>query len=161
MHIRPISFRQSYEFVETLHRHNKPSQGHKFSIGLYTFNNLFGDEILTGVAVVGRPVARYLDDGLTAEVTRLCVHHEAPLGACSKLYRAAWRVWREMGGERMLTYTLASESGASLRGAGWLRDAELKGNSASGWTSRKGRVVQEVVAQPKVRWRCSLGNLPF
>jgi hypothetical protein len=152
MRVRPIALREACAFVNSHHRHNKPPQGHRFSIALWSENVLFGCETLVGVAVIGRPVARHLDDGITAEVTRLCVLDEAPLGSCSKLYGAAWRAWREMGGERIVTYTLQSESGASLRGAGWKRDAELDGNTGPAWTNRAGRAAQAVVAEAKVRW---------
>ncbi|SLB33401.1 XF1762 family protein [Mycobacteroides abscessus] len=37
----------------------------------------------------------------------------------SMLYGAAWRAAKAMGYRRLVTYTLASESGASLRAAGW------------------------------------------
>lgn len=70
------------------------------------------------MVVVGRPVARAFDDGLTLEVTRLCVA-DGVRNACSKLYGAARRVVFELGYDRIITYTLAEEEGASLRGAGW------------------------------------------
>lgn len=75
--VTPISLREANEFVENFHRHNKPTQGGKFAIGA-----CFGGE-LVGVAIVGRPVARMLDDGVTAEVTRVCVVDHAPKNTCS------------------------------------------------------------------------------
>ena len=85
--------------------------GHKFSIGLSD-----GDKIV-GVAIVGRPVARHLDDGWTLEVNRLCT--DGTRNACSMLYAAAWRAARAMGYKRIVTYILESENGASLRASGW------------------------------------------
>lgn len=64
--IVPISLAEANAFVEQHHRHHKPVVGHKFSIGLSN-----GEKIV-GVAIVGRPVARHLDDGWTLEVNRLC-----------------------------------------------------------------------------------------
>lgn len=110
--IVPLTLRAANAFVATHHRHHKPARGHKFSIGVATENGA-----LVGVAIVGRPVARALDDGLTAEVNRTCTDGTA--NANSALYGAAWRVVRELGYRRLITYTQAGESGASLRGAGW------------------------------------------
>lgn len=64
--LKPVTLAQANEFVAQHHRHHKPVVGHKFSIGC----TLNGE--LVGVAIVGRPVSRYLDDGLTLEVNRLC-----------------------------------------------------------------------------------------
>ena len=69
------------------------------------------------MAIVGRPVARHLDDGMTLEVTRCCT--DGARNGCSKLYGAAWRATRALGYRRLLTYILASEAGASLRASGW------------------------------------------
>lgn len=100
--------------------------------------------------MVGRPVARALDERGTAEVTRCCVLDDAPKGACSKLYAACFRAWAAMGGTCMVTYTLDRESGASLRGAGWVPEASVRPGS---W-DRKGRRRrrQPVYGEPKTRW---------
>jgi hypothetical protein len=60
----PVTFAQAQAFVADWHRHHRPPRGHKFSIGVAD-----PDDVLVGVAIVGRPVARHLDDGLTLEVT--------------------------------------------------------------------------------------------
>lgn len=85
------------------------------------------DEIgqLHGVSIVGRPVSRHLDNGLTAEVTRLCT--DGLSNACSFLYSACARIAREMGYEKIITYILASENGASLRASGWQAVEGLRG----------------------------------
>lgn len=62
----PITLKEANAFVERYHRHHRPVVGHKFSIAASD-----GEKIV-GVAIVGRPVARYLDNGLTLEVNRLC-----------------------------------------------------------------------------------------
>lgn len=140
----PLTLRVANEFVSQHHRHSRPTTGHKWSIGLEH------DSRLVGVAIVGRPVARLLNSDTTAEVLRVCVLPDAPKGACSKLYQACWRAWREMGGLRILTYTLTRESGASLRGAGWECVAECGGG---GW-SRKNRKREDrqIYLEPKYRW---------
>ena len=141
----PIALREANEFVRNFHRHNKPTQGGKFAIGA-----LHEDE-LVGVAIVGRPVSATLDDGWTAEVTRVCVRDHAPRNACSFLYGRCWRIWQQMGGKRMVTYTLQTESGASLKGAGWQVMGEVKPHDR--WTPKGGnRDWQPIYGQLKFRW---------
>jgi hypothetical protein len=139
----PMSIREANEFVMNYHRHNKPTQGAKFAIGA-SFNNQ-----LVGVAIIGNPVARKLTDGFTAEITRVCAHDDAPKNTCSFLYGRAWRIWQQMGGLRMVTYTLANETGASLRGAGWKMIGEVK---TGFWLNRPGRNWQPIYGQMKFRW---------
>jgi hypothetical protein len=144
----PMSLREANDFVEQFHRHNSRTQrdGGKFAIGATT------DDGLQGVAIVGRPVARLLDDGMTVEVTRNCTKPSAPKGTCSFLYGKAWRIWQAMGGKRIVTYTLATESGASLRGVGWTVAGEVKPGK-TGW-DRDGRKRewQPIYGQLKLRW---------
>ena len=145
--IIPITLREANTFVERFHRHNKKTQGHKFSVGA-----VYGEE-LVGVAIVGRPVARKLDDGFTTEITRVCVKDEAPKNTCSFLYGRCWRIWQQMGGLRMITYTLQSESGASLRASDWKILGETKNwNPGKGWTTRADREWQPVHSEKKYRW---------
>ena len=146
MRIVNLTLADANAFVEQHHRHNKKVQGHKFSIGAMT-------DSLIGVAIVGRPVARKLDDGFTAEVTRLTTLPDSPKNVCSFLYRAAWRAWAALGGDRLITYTLESESGSSLRGA----DFKIVGRSprwaeGKGWTTRSNRQWQPVHSEGKIRW---------
>jgi hypothetical protein len=111
--LAPITFKAACEFVAQHHRHHKPPVGHKFSISC-----IDEDFNVVGVVMVGRPVARAYDDGFTAEVNRSCVL-ESARNANSMLYAAAWRAAKAMGYTRLITYTQAGESGASMRGAGW------------------------------------------
>jgi len=117
MNIVPITFRAACAFVKEHHRHNKPPRGHKFSIGLKK------DGQLVGVAMAGRPVARHFDDGLTLEVNRTCT--DGTRNANSMLYGAIWRCGKAMGYKRCITYTQSDETGASLRGAGWVTVKDL------------------------------------
>jgi len=125
MKLIPLTLKQANELVAELHRHHKPVVGHRFSIGLVD-----DDGILRGAVIIGRPVARNIDQYTTAEVTRLVT--DGTKNACSMLYAAAWRAWRAMGGVRLITYVLASESGGSLVASGWKELYTTKG-SASGW----------------------------
>jgi hypothetical protein len=112
LRIVPVTLAQAAAFITDHRRHHRPPQGHKFSLGAAD-----GD-VLVGVATVGRPVARHLDDGQTLEVTRVAVA-DGTRNACSMLYGAAWRAAKALGYRRLISYTQAGESGASLRAAGW------------------------------------------
>jgi len=119
----PINFDEASEFVRKFHRHHKPSVGHKYSIAAAI------DGVIVGVVIVGRPVARRLDNGFTLEVIRLCTTGQK--NVCSFLYSAAWRVARNLGYRRMITYILKSEPGTSLVAAGWKALYETPGKSWS------------------------------
>ena len=150
MRLQPLKLADANEFVGRHHRHNKPVVGARFSIGAVH------DGDLVGVAIVGRPVARMIDDGFTAEVTRTCVLDRAPKGCNSFLYAACWRAWKAMGGVKLVTYTLASESGASLRGAGWKCVAEVKPREKPWHGPDRQREYQDVYGQQKFRWEASV-----
>lgn len=107
----PLTFKQACEFIEKHHRHHKKPQGWKFGIGA------LADGVLVGVAVASRPVSRMLDNGFTCEVTRLCT--TGVKNVCSFLYAAVRRAALAMGYTRVITYILESESGTSLKAAGW------------------------------------------
>ena len=117
--IVPIDYRTACSMVAAWHRHHRPPVGHKFSIGLAV------DDELVGAIIVGRPVARHLDDGATLEVTRSVVADDIPNGN-SMLYGASWRAAKALGYRRLITYTQEGESGSSLRGAGWRVVAQLR-----------------------------------
>ncbi|MEU7323406.1 XF1762 family protein [Streptomyces griseoviridis] len=112
LHIVPVRHRQAKQFVGAWHRHHRPPQGMVFALGVADDH-----AVLRGVVTVGRPVARHFDNGRTLKVTRTATDGTA--NANSMLYAAAWRATRELGYERLITYTQAGESGASMRGAGW------------------------------------------
>lgn len=118
-----VSLLEANAFVHGLHRHHKQVVGHKFSLGA-----VFGGK-LVGVAIVGRPVARLRDDGVTLEVTRLCT--DGTKNACSFLYGATARAAFALGFKRIGTYILKSESGVSVKAAGWRLIGEVKGRSWS------------------------------
>ncbi len=77
--------------------------------------------------MVGRPVARHSDNGFTLEVNRVCT--DGAHNACSMLYGASWRAAKALGYRRLITYTLPSEGGASLRAAGWKLIGERGGGN--------------------------------
>jgi hypothetical protein len=118
LQIVPVSFRQAKAFIREHHRHHKEPAGMVFCLGIATDNGA----TLVGVATVGRPVARAYQDGYTLEVNRTCT--DGSKNANSMLYGAAWRAAKAMGYRRLITYTEASESGSSLRAAGYRVIAE-------------------------------------
>jgi len=153
--IVPVTLREANDFVSSFHRHNGRTSrdGGRFALGVE-----FNDE-LVGVAIVGNPLSASFMDGFTAEVLRCCTNDKAPKGACSKLYAACWRAWREMGGRRIVTYSLQTESGASLRGAGWKVVAKTK-PIPPGWRKNDhlntGRRWTPVMGQEKLRWESTI-----
>jgi len=141
LEIVPCDIDEAKAFIAQHHRHHLPPQGGKFAIAV-----ALGGRIV-GVAIVGRPVSRILDDGWTLEVTRTCT--DGTPNANSKLYAACWRAARALGYRRLITYTLPEESGASLRAAGW----KLVGVAGGGSWNRKDRPrVDKHPLQQKLRW---------
>jgi len=138
----PISLDEAKAFVRAHHRHHRPPVSHKFSLAV-------ADETgrVRGVAIVGRPVARALDDGWTLEVTRVAT--DGARNACSMLYASAWRAARAIGYRTLVTYTLEEEGGASLRAAGWRVVAQTAGGS---WSCPSRPRVDKHPLQRKLRW---------
>lgn len=136
----PMELEDANTFVGRFHRHSKPVTGHRFSIGADK------DGKLVGVAIVGRPVARMRQDGMTVEVLRLCT--DGTRNACSFLYGAAWRAARALGWSRIGTYIRADEDGTSLKAAGWRIVHEVRGAQ---W-SRPSRPREECEVIGKELW---------
>ena len=113
--IIPITLREANEFISLRHRHLGKAVGCKFALGLADEN---GE--LIGVAVCGRPVSRYYDNGETLEICRVCT--DGTHNACSMLYGACVRVGKAMGYRRIITYTLESEHGSSVKAANFKYD---------------------------------------
>lgn len=148
--ITPCTISAARRFVAEHHRHHKPPVSGLFALGL-TDNQ---DELI-GVAIVGRPVARALQDGATAEVTRVCIL-DGHANACSMILSAAWRAARALGYTRLITYTLESEAGASLRGAGWTEAAKVKGRQ---WSCPSRPRGENSIKEDKRRWEVSVDRL--
>lgn len=151
-----ISRSDAQAWIRAHHDHNDPPIGDLFRLGASDSSGR-----IVGVAIVGRPIARALQDGWTVEVLRVAVRRDLDPwgtrrgypGACSFLYAASWRAARALGYRRAVTYTLDSESGASLRAlAGW---TPQKATEARGWGSRsvqRRRRDLAVSMQDKRRW---------
>ena len=136
----PIHLREANEYVAKYHRHSLPTVGGKFAVGAAL------DGKLVGVAIAGRPVARKLDNGKTLEVLRVCTN--GTRNAC--MYGRVKRIAHLMGYEKVITYTLEEESGASLRAVG----AKVVGTlTPKEWSvPSRPRANQEVYGKAKVKW---------
>lgn len=144
LEITPITLKEANAFVTQYHRHHGPTVGHKFSIAVKDKDN----DRLVGVAICGRPVSRYLDDGRTLEINRLCT--DGTHNVCSMLYGAAYRAAIAMGYQRVITYILESESGTSLKASGYICEGAAGGLE---WTGkRKPRSAEQYPHQLKQRW---------
>ena len=122
LQVVPCTIRDACAFVAQHHRHHRPPQGALFAVAV-------ADETeVRGVAIVGRPVARRLDDGWTVEVTRVATDGKA------------------------ITYTLVEEKGASVRAAGWTCIGEAGGGS---WSCKSRPRVDRHPLQVKLRWEVS------
>jgi hypothetical protein len=139
--IVPTSIRDAQAFCDQHHRHHRAPVGGLFAVGVAE------DSTVHGVAIVGRPVARGNDDGFSAEVTRVAT--DGAGNACSMLYAACWRAARALGYRKLITYTLSSESGTSLRAAGWRIVGEVRGRS---WSCDSRPRVDRHPMQNKLRW---------
>lgn len=142
MKIKPLTLEQANALITQWHRHHKPAQGHRFSVGVCE-----GSE-LVGAAIIGRPVARKTDQYNVAEVTRLVTNGHK--NACSFLYAAAARIAREMGFVKIQTFILKEETGKSLEAAGWSFEA-MTDSKPHKWHSRDGRRTDQP-AEQKQRW---------
>lgn len=125
----PVTFAEACQFVSDWHRHHAPPPGHKFSVGVAARG-----DVLVGVAMVGRPVARNLDNGQTLEVNRTCT--DGTPNANSMLYGAAARATFALGYRRLITYTQEGETGSSLRAVGWKVVAERPARGSWNTASR-------------------------
>jgi hypothetical protein len=163
MRVGPVSLAEAKAHIAKHHRHHRPPVGHRFSLGVWS-----GEE-LVGVACVGRPVSQILDRQGHLEITRVCAQEGAPKGVPSMLLAGAVRMARawvhaenkrrralgeaQLKGVRIITYTLLSETGASLRGAGFTQDKLRSDSSASrGRDWNKGGKQGKCKLGPKARW---------
>lgn len=143
--IVPIKQADAKVFIKRHHRHHGTPVGSIFQVACSD-----GEKIV-GVAMVGRPVARGLDDGWTVEVNRLCT--DGTKNACSKLYAACRKVSRALGYRKIVTYILASETGTSLKAAGWTMIARTLGGS---WDCKSRPRVDKHPTQQKLRWESNI-----
>lgn len=116
-----IAFRGACAMVNMYHRHHASPVGHLFS------GAVFQGDVICGAIIVGRPVSRHQDDGATVELLR--VVSDGTRNACSKAMGWAIKEARARGYERVLTYTLETEPGTSLRAVGMTQTGMSEGGS--------------------------------
>lgn len=145
LEIKPIHIKSACEYVKQYHRHNIPPVGGKFAVSCYD-----GDR-MCGVAICGRPTARKLDDGETLEIYRNCT--DGTHNACSKLYGACVRIARDMGYKKVITYTLSSENGSSLKASNFTYAGMAGGLE---WTGKRRRDYYIAPREMKKRWEVKL-----
>lgn len=141
LEIVPCSIQDANAFVRQHHRHHPCAPFGHFACAAAAGG------VIVGVAIVARPVARHLCDGWTAEVVRLT--SDGTPNVCSLLYAACWRAARALGWRRLITYTLATEPGTSLKAAGWRCIGEAGGGS---WHRANRPRVDRAPTQMKLRW---------
>ena len=144
-----ISLKEANDFLQREHRHSGTVVGWKFGVGVRDHLSL------VGIAVVGRPVSRVLDDGQTLEVTRVCTLTGQVQNVVSQLLGRCARIARDMGYTKLVSYTLADEEeGTSYRAAGWEPVRRSEGGS---WDrSERQRSQRPEQEGPKIRWEKSL-----
>ena len=120
----PISQRAAKDWVTATHHHLRAPVGDLYRVGLEVHGRL------VAVGIAGRP-CRMLQDGRTAELTRVASAVPVTLNACSRLYGALRRAGQCMGYVRFVTYTLPGEPGTSLRAAGFHFDGMTDGGEWS------------------------------
>jgi len=150
LHLQPVSQDEAFAFIDRHHETHDAPQGWKFGIAVNDGENV------VGVAVVGRPVSRHQDDGVTLEVTRNCT--DGTKNAASKLYAAAWRAAKNMGYRRLITYTLAdSEDGTPLRAVDGYQVVHER-NSGGDWSSPSRPRVDTSPEEQKTIWEVTDGQ---
>ncbi|WP_351124937.1 XF1762 family protein [Shewanella sp. T24-MNA-CIBAN-0130] len=153
---QPITIKTANEFVKNYHRHHRPTARNS---GKWALSAVDHNGNVVGVLIAGNPVSATYMDGVTLEITRLCVKPLAPKGTCSFLVAKCRKIWEIMGGQKIITYTLDEESGASMRGAGWKPMGVVKPHNR--WTDKTKadgieRADLEIYSKVKIRWEHKL-----
>jgi len=154
LHLIPLTLPQANAVVAQHHRHHAPLPGgfSWFCVGVVS------ESQLVAAAIAGRPTNRNNDDGQTVEVQR--VASDGTPHACSMLLGACARAAKAIGARRIITYTLGSETGSSLKGAGWVQEADC---ITSWWThqgTRTPAVDRPHMTESKSRWALHFTAVP-
>lgn len=142
LRVVPCTLVRANEVVALWHRHHKPTTGAIFAVAVAD-----EDGRVRGVALVGRPVARLLDDGWTLEVNRVAT--DGCPNACSALYGAAQRMAKALGYAKLLTYIRADEPGTSVVAAGLSSEGEIRARS---WDMPGRRRTDKTEIVRRSRW---------
>lgn len=148
----PCGIHIANAFIERIHRHHGPVPtapgGYRYCIAVVD-----PDGEVRGVATIALPVGanRMAGGNLIAEVSRVAT--DGCPNACSALYGAAARSAKALGYTRIITYILDTESGTSVKAAGWTQDPGWYGGMT--WKNRPGRNDGHPMG-PKARWAMEL-----
>lgn len=143
----PITITAACEYVTRWHRHHERPRSALFAVAAQRVGALD----YCGVAIVGRPKARALQDGRTCEIVRLAT--DGSDNVCSFLYQKARRAAQALGYVRCKTYTLQSEGGGSLRALGLTPEAAVRGRE---WDTPSRRRRPGPQSQRADKWRWEL-----
>ena len=148
LRIIPCSIERANSLVSQWHRHHKSVSQARFALAVV-------DHVqqVRGVAIVGRPVARILDNGWTLEVNRVAT--DGCPNACSALYGASRRVAKELGYAKLITYIRKDEPGTSLRAAGWIFEQPIRARS---WNMPGRSRVDKTEIVERGRWSVILND---
>lgn len=145
---RQYSLKEVSKFINENHRHHISPQGCNFAFGVKMGNDFIG------VITAGRPVAAALDDGSTLEITRVCVK-PGYKNLCSYLYSHMIRIAKDMNYQRVITYTLESETGTSCKAAGFKLAYKSRGGE---WNCKSRPRKVKAPTCPKKMWEYIITN---
>jgi len=143
--IVPCELAEANAFVAEHHRHLGPVPGHRFSLAV-------ADEGggIRGVAIVGRPIGRFDEDGFTLQILRSAT--DGHPNAASALNGACKRAAFALGYRRLVSFNLQTESGASYRAAGFVLVGEAGKKDGAGWSCKTRPRIDKAPNQRKLRW---------
>lgn len=154
--VRPVTVTAAKAWVRQVHRHLPEIQGGLFASSVWNEDGPAAMGIAinpprvwlgTGRIVIGR-VAAMPDLEPVGD-------HAAP--ACTMIYASLCRAAKALGWREAWTYTLPSESGASLRAAGFIYMGETRGEE---WDRPSRRRKAAVSPAKKGRWMRVLAPNP-
>jgi hypothetical protein len=134
-----LHLREANEFVKRHHRHSLPTVGGSEPSALCWTGSWSGSP---------SSVACRLDDGKALEVLRVCT--DGTPNPNSFLYGRVKRIAVLMGYQRVITYTLEQESGASLKAVGAKVVAQVQPEEWS--VPSRPRKSQAVYGKVKGKW---------
>jgi len=151
LHVEPITVQRANEYVEIVHRHHGASPTGFAMFSIAAVDDL---SVIRGVATAAIPnAANRLTDGFrTMEVVRVAT--DGTPNACSVLYAACARAAKALGFSKIISYILETETGTSLKAAGWVEEQGEFGNLS--WANRPGRTGNNF--GPKGRWMLDIAG---
>ena len=143
--LAPIDHVEVNQFVQQHHRHNAMLRFQQFYLSIRDTKDK-----LRGVALMRTPIASPTGAAFVdaLEVTRCCT--DGVKNGCSMLYGACSRIAQALGYKRIITYTLTTESGASLKASGFEIEHTTVPKPHITWNTRPDRHPQLVTGMVDV-----------